>query len=183
MSETLPHSCHLLIPDNIAYGVIAGIIPFILFHNVPNLLGKISPRLLPPGWDDLKDPYNIGAMVKQQDTHGHSRFFALLPPWLRKALSGNRKFWELTPQEIERRLEGRRMAEDSGDAAAELRQKERDGLRIMLGIYFTRAETPEAMPRQTYDVEGGRSDGDSERKSSTPPLKGQSSALRGVDSM
>jgi len=171
-----------LTPDNIAYGVIAGLVTFILLHNIPMLLGKISPRLLPPGWEDLKDPYNIGAMIKQQDTHGHSKFFALLPPWLRKALSGNRKFWELTPQEIERRLEGRRMAEDSGDAAAELRQKERDGLRLMLGIYFTRPDSPASPPRQqSYDVEGARSDGGSERKSANTPNKEPGQLLRGVD--
>lgn len=73
------------------------------------------------------------------------------------------------------------MAEDSSDAAAELRQKERDGLRLMLGIYFTRPDSPAAAPNQPYDVEGARSDGGSERKSANTPVKEPSQVMRGVD--
>ncbi|WVR04211.1 hypothetical protein IAU60_001211 [Kwoniella sp. DSM 27419] len=97
-------------------------------------------------------PYNVTAMIKQQDTHGKSRFFALLPPWMRKMLSGNKRFWAYTPEEIQRRLEGRQMTQESGNAAAELRQKERDGLRIMMGIHFRRPDSPERTPE---DVEVG----------------------------
>lgn len=156
----IPFTCTLLFPnpltvDNIAYGIIPGMIVFILLHNIPNLLGKLSPRLLPPGWYDLKDPYDVIAMVKQQDTHGRSRMFVLLPPWVRKLVSGNRRFWEFTPEEIQRRLEGRQLTENSGNAAAELRQKERDGLRIMMGIHFTNPDQPE-LERTTLDnVEDG----------------------------
>lgn len=112
------------------------------------LLGKISPRLLPPGWHDLKEPYDVAAMVRQQDTHGRSRAFAILPPWLRKALSGNKRFWAYTPEEIERHLEGRQMTARAGAAAAELRQAERDELRKALGH-----STPREMSVSEYDVE------------------------------
>lgn len=136
--------------DNIAYGIIAGIILFILIHNIPMLLGKISPRLLPPGWNDLKEPYDVPAMVRQQDTHGRSRAFAILPPWLRKAISGNKRFWEYTPEEIERHLEGRRMTARAGIAAADLRQAERDELRKALGHSTAREQS---ISESQYDVE------------------------------
>jgi len=126
-------------------------------HNVPSLLGKISPRLLPPGWHDMKDPYNISAMVRQQ-SNGGSRALALLPPWMRKLVSGNRRFWEYTPEEINSILEGRQMSRDTGNAAAELRQKERDGLRIMMGIHFTNPDTPE-VPTPRHDLEEGSMSG------------------------
>jgi AGZA family xanthine/uracil permease-like MFS transporter len=139
---------HTNVLDNIAYGIIAGIILFILIHNVPMLLGKISPRLLPPGWHDLKEPYDVAAMVRLQDTHGRSRAFAILPPWLRKALTGNKRFWAYTPEEIERHLEGRRMTARAGIAAADLRQAERDELRKALGH-----TTPRQMSVSEYDLE------------------------------
>lgn len=90
------------------------------------------------------------AMVRQQDTHGRSRAFAILPPWLRKALSGNKRFWEYTPEEIQRHLEGRQMTQRAGAAAADLRQAERDELRKALGH-----TTPREMSvsESQYDVE------------------------------
>jgi AGZA family xanthine/uracil permease-like MFS transporter len=134
--------------DNIAYGIIAAIILWILFHNVPYYLGKLSPNLLPPGWDDLKEPYDIGAMLRMQETHGRSRAFALLPPWLRKALSGNKRFWAYTDSEIQRQLEGREMSRNADAAAAELRQAERDEMRKVLG--HMRADE---VPIAPFDVE------------------------------
>lgn len=114
------------------------------------LLGKISPRLLPPGWNDLKEPYDVPAMVRQQDTHGRSRIFAVLPPWFRKAISGNRRFWEYTPEEIERHLEGRAMTQRAGLAAADLRQAERDELRKALGHSTAREAS---VSESQYDIE------------------------------
>ncbi|CEH12283.1 ADENINE/GUANINE PERMEASE AZG1 [Ceraceosorus bombacis] len=49
---------------NIAYGLIAGIVSFILLHNIPLLLGAIHPKLLPPGWSDLKEPYSVASTLK-----------------------------------------------------------------------------------------------------------------------
>lgn len=165
------------VPDNIAYGIIAGLILFILIHNIPMLLGKISPRLLPPGWNDLKEPYDVPAMVRQQDTHGRSRAFAILPPWLRKALSGNKRFWEYTPEEIQRHLEGRQMTQRAGAAAADLRQAERDELRKALGHTTPREmsvsesqydiEQQNALPMDPLDTESQAS---KERKEARGPM-------------
>ncbi|WWD18261.1 hypothetical protein CI109_102711 [Kwoniella shandongensis] len=123
--------CLALIPFtyNISYGIIAGLCIFIVMHNLPLLLSKISPRLLPPGWDTLKEPYNISAMIQSQARHGSTGFQLLLPPWMRKLVSGNRRFWEYTPEEIESHLEGKRHAVAKADAAKEYRQRERDEMR------------------------------------------------------
>lgn len=139
--------------DNIAYGIIAGLILFIILHNVPLLLGKISPRLLPPGWHDLKEPYDVAAMVKNQSKDGKASMMALFPPWLRKLLSGNKRFWQYTPEEIQRHLEGRDMANDADNAAAELRQKERDEMRKGLGQTVIR-DREINMDALSYDPEG-----------------------------
>lgn len=100
-------------------------------------------------------------MVRQQDTHGHSsKFVAVLPPWMRKLLTGNKRFWAYTPEEIERHLEGRQMTQASGGAAAELRQHERDRMREMLGIGLETRGVPEVNPHpheMGYDVETGNS--------------------------
>ena len=125
------------------------------------LLGKISPRLLPPGWNDLKEPYDVPAMVRQQDTHGKSRAFAILPPWMRKLLSGNKRFWTYTPAEIERHLEGRNMTARAGKAAAELRQAERDELRKALGH-----STSTEVPVSDYDLENNMPSDPTETSSS-----------------
>lgn len=45
-------------------------------------------------------------MVSAND--GSTGFWAILPPWMRKVLSGNLKFWAMTEDEIEFYLEGRR---------------------------------------------------------------------------
>jgi AGZA family xanthine/uracil permease-like MFS transporter len=66
---------------------------------------------------------------------------------MRKLLSGNKRFWTYTPEEIERHLEGRNMTARAGKAAAELRQAERDELRKALG-HSTSTE-----PVSDYDLE------------------------------
>ncbi|WWC63731.1 uncharacterized protein I303_106336 [Kwoniella dejecticola CBS 10117] len=118
---------------NVAYGIIAGLILFILLHNVPKLLGMISPQLLPPGWKDLKEPYNSTAFLKQPNGKGRVSFLALLPPWLRKLVSGEKRFWAYTPEEIERILDGRKISQETDDAAARMRQDERDEMRKRMG--------------------------------------------------
>lgn len=155
--------------DNIAYGVIAGLVVFILLHNVPNLLGKISPRLLPHGWNDLKDPYSVSAMVRQQSSGGGSKALALFPPWMRRLANGNKRFWEFTPEEIARRLEGRQITEANGDAAAELRQRERDGLRSMMGEHFTPRTAPAT--QESFDLETGAME-TAKPRSRSPSSKG-----------
>lgn len=124
-----------------------------ILHIIPRLLGTISPRLLPPGWHDLKEPYDVAAMVRSQTPEGKNKFWAILPPWMRKLLSGNRRFWTYTPSEIERHLEGRQMTEEADNVAAELRQKERDDMRNMLGIGVT--VTEREVQSMHYDPERG----------------------------
>ncbi|WRT69331.1 uncharacterized protein IL334_006315 [Kwoniella shivajii] len=131
---------------NVAYGIIAGLIVFILLHNVPKLMGKLSPRLLPPGWHDLKDPYNATAGLKPANGTGTITPLALLPPWLRKLLKGERRFWAYTPEEMDRILEGRAMTKDSADAAARMRQEERDEMRKRMGDEVTTKEVPHESP-------------------------------------
>jgi AGZA family xanthine/uracil permease-like MFS transporter len=147
-------------PDNVAYGIIAGLVSFILLHNLPLLCGLISPRLLPPGWNDLKEPYNVSAMIRAQSGSGKASGLAVLPPWMRKVLTGNKQFWKYTPEEIERHLEGRNMTAETDNAAAELRQKERDDMRKMLGESVVRSREVTSL---NYDVESGKSESPSPR--------------------
>ena len=125
-----------------------------LLHNVPRVLGMISPRLLPPGWHDLKEPYSVAAMIRAQSGgQGRSKLWAVLPPWMRKLFNGNRKFWAYTPEEIERHLEGRKMTEDADRAAAELRQRERDDMRKAMGL--ATVITTRDVTDLDYDAENG----------------------------
>ena len=114
----------------------------------------ISPRLLPPGWHDLKEPYSVAAMIRAQSGgQGRSKLWAVLPPWMRKLFNGNRKFWAYTPEEIERHLEGRKMTEDADRAAAELRQRERDDMRKAMGL--ATVITTRDVTDLDYDAENG----------------------------
>jgi alcohol dehydrogenase YqhD (iron-dependent ADH family) len=119
-------------------------------HNIPVLLSFISPRLLPPGWDSLKEPYNVYSMVSNAQAKGGAKGLAvILPPWMQKVVNGNKKFWVQTPDEIDSILEGRRRAVAKADAAKDYRQKERDEMRAQLsGISI--------MSRETSDLELGR---------------------------
>jgi AGZA family xanthine/uracil permease-like MFS transporter len=147
-----PTKLLLDLTDNIAYGIIPALIVFMLLHNVPRVLGMISPRLLPPGWHDLKEPYSVAAMIRAQSSEGQSKLYTILPPWLRKLLSGNRRFWAYTPEEIERHLDGRRMTEEADNAAAELRQHERDEMRKVMGMATV---TNREVNDLQYDAEQG----------------------------
>ena len=115
---------------NIAYGLIAGIISWILLHNIPLLLGKISPRLLPPGWDTIKEPYSItGTMKRGAGSSTKASMKTLLPPWVVKLLSGNMTFWRATPAEIETALEGRRLTQERNQIRADQIEREREQMR------------------------------------------------------
>lgn len=91
---------------NIAYGLIAGICCYIALNAIPWALVKISKgRIVPDGWDTMKEPWGARMVSANDDSTG---IWAVLPPWMRKVMSGNYKFWQMTEDEIEFYLEGRR---------------------------------------------------------------------------
>ncbi len=56
------------------------------------------------------------------DTTG---FMAIVPPWMRKLMSGNMKFWQMTDAEIEFYLEGRRETQRLAQERQEQLENER----------------------------------------------------------
>lgn len=110
---------------NIAYGLIAAIISWILLHNIPLLLSKIHPSLKPPGWDTEKEPYDVaGSMRGQKFT-----FKTLLPPYAKKIVEGNWTFWRPTEEEMQIAIEGRRLTQERNALREEQRQRDRRMLR------------------------------------------------------
>ncbi|PWN47057.1 hypothetical protein IE53DRAFT_273806 [Violaceomyces palustris] len=94
---------------NIAYGLIAGICTYICLNAIPWILIKVSGgRLVPEGWDTMKEPWGLRMQSANDETTG---FRAILPPWMRKLLDGDKKFWQMSEAEIEFYLEGRRETE------------------------------------------------------------------------
>ena len=116
---------------NIAYGIIGGACTFIILHNVPKILGRIHPSLLPPGHDTIKEPYSLG-MTLSSGGNGLSGWRAFVPPWLRKALSGERQFWKQTDEEIRSTLEGRRITDARTQARASQAAREREEMRATM---------------------------------------------------
>ena len=113
---------------NIAYGLIAAIITWIILHNVPMLLHKLSGGriAMPPGWDD-SEPYSASFLLANAaagDTSNHSKLLAILPPWLRRALLGKRRFWEMEESELEAYIQGRRITADKAARKADAKQQE-----------------------------------------------------------
>ncbi|SPO41035.1 probable Purine Transporter AzgA [Pseudozyma flocculosa] len=108
---------------NIAYGLIAGIISYILLNAIPWALVRITNgRLVPAGWDTVKEPWGARMVSANDDATG---FRAILPPWMRKLTEGNWKFWKMTDDEIEFYLEGRRETQRMAEERAEQLEMER----------------------------------------------------------
>ncbi|MCO5555852.1 hypothetical protein L7F22_009397 [Adiantum nelumboides] len=114
---------------NISYGIIAGVISWMILHNVPLLLGKIHPSLLPPGWHTEKEPYNIAGTMRRGGKA--ASFKTLLPPWVVKLTSGNMKFWRATDDEVALVLEGRRLTQQHYRLREEQLIREREEMRQM----------------------------------------------------
>lgn len=125
---------------NIAYGLIAGILSYALLNVVPWILLKASGgRLKPAGWDTEREPWGAApsrVIISNLDTRKLNWFqkFALrssiFPPWLKKLLLGQKKFWLLSEEEIQdylagRRETARRVAERQAKRAAERDEKRR----------------------------------------------------------
>lgn len=67
--------------SSIAYGLIAGIVTYILLNTLPWGIRKLTGRRIsPPGYDDERDPWAI-----PDD--------GLVPLWMRKIARGDRRFW------------------------------------------------------------------------------------------
>lgn len=106
---------------NIAYGLIVGIISYVILNVVPWLVLKATGgRLAPAGWYTDREPWGVAPsrfIMSDLDTKSLSRFqkFAIkssiFPPWLKKLILGKKQFWKLTDAEIEDYLEGRRETE------------------------------------------------------------------------
>lgn len=120
---------------SIAYGLIAGILSYMVLNLIPWAVERFTRgRLVPDGWHDLREPWGIvppttfldistkqlspwrRAIVKQ----------SLLPPWLKKLLLGQWRFWALTDAEIADILEGRRISQKYRDQMAARRAAERE---------------------------------------------------------
>ncbi|WFD00153.1 hypothetical protein MYAM1_002899 [Malassezia yamatoensis] len=127
---------------NIAYGLIAGIISFVILNVVPWLLIKATGgRLKPEGWDTEREPWGMAPnrlMLANLDTRNLNKFqryavnSAIFPPWFKKLILGDRRFWQLSDAEIEDYLEGRRETARRVEAREAKRIAEREEQRRML---------------------------------------------------
>lgn len=73
----------ILIPFtyNIAYGLITGILTYVLLNTLPWAIRRLSGRRIsPPGYEDEREPWAI-----PED--------GLMPQWMRKLARGERRFW------------------------------------------------------------------------------------------
>ena len=123
---------------NIAYGLIAGIISYMILNIVPWLLIKASRGYLtPPGWYSEREIWGapIRTFVFVDETRKYTRFqrmvlsSSVLPPWIKKLSMGNWRFWEMSDAEIEDYLEGRRETERRRRVREEQREAEMRRLR------------------------------------------------------
>ncbi|CEL63478.1 Putative xanthine/uracil permease C887,17 OS=Schizosaccharomyces pombe (strain 972 / ATCC 24843) GN=SPBC887.17 PE=3 SV=1 [Rhizoctonia solani AG-1 IB] len=66
---------------NIAYGLITGIITYVLLNTLPWAIRRLTGRRIsPPGYEDEREPWSI-----PED--------GLFPLWMRKLARGDRRFW------------------------------------------------------------------------------------------
>ncbi|WFD27198.1 hypothetical protein MNAN1_002194 [Malassezia nana] len=120
---------------SIAYGLIAGILSYMVLNLLPWAVERVTRgRLVPDGWHDLREPWGIAPPATFLDisTKQHSPWRraivkqTLLPPWLKKLLLGQWRFWALTDAEIADILEGRRVSQKYRDQIAARRAAERE---------------------------------------------------------
>ncbi|WFD34839.1 hypothetical protein MCUN1_001683 [Malassezia cuniculi] len=133
---------------NIAYGLIAGIIGYILLNTIPWCLIKITRGYLtPPGWHTEREP--LGSTLRSSVLIEPGREYtkwqlmvlrnSILPPWLKKLLTGNMRFWQMTPREVEDYLEGRRLNEKRQEM---LEKKHAEELKRLRGVEDEEAVEP-----------------------------------------
>ncbi|KAJ1028582.1 hypothetical protein NDA16_001748 [Ustilago loliicola] len=111
---------------NIAYGLLAGICCYIALNAIPWAISKLTRgRIVPDGWDTMKEPWGARMVSANDDTTG---IWAILPPWMRKLMNGNYKFWQMTDDEIEFYLEGRRETQRMAQERQEQLESERNAM-------------------------------------------------------
>lgn len=123
---------------SIAYGLIAGILSWMILHIVPQLMHAASfGRVpLPPGWDTDKEPYDV--FLGYEDRSFSSLIKIILPPWLQRLLRGKKDFWVPTAEEVENYRQGRDLTRRRAEALEEQRGLQREAQR---------------QSRKTHDVE------------------------------
>ncbi|PWN21950.1 hypothetical protein BCV69DRAFT_247183 [Microstroma glucosiphilum] len=114
--------------NSIAYGVIAGIISWMILHIVPQLVtlitfGKVP---LPEGWDTDKELYDVWLGVDERGVKG--AFKLVLPPWMQRLIRGKKRFWEMDYDEMMAYKAGRELTIAKAQAIEEQRRQERQDL-------------------------------------------------------
>ncbi|CAO1637120.1 unnamed protein product [Sympodiomycopsis kandeliae] len=114
---------------SIAYGIIGGVISWIILHWTPTLIHYASFKYIPMpyGWDTDKEPYTLWQMVDGRGWRGVLDL--ILPPWMLRLLGGKAKFWQPSQEEMESYLEGRRWTKAKADAIEEQRDQQREAMR------------------------------------------------------
>ena len=120
---------------NIGYGLIAGIISYMVLNVIPWLILKATRgRVVPEGWYTEREPWGVASTatfldVSDKQLSRTQRFIvqsSIFPTWLKKLSIGQKCFWRMTPAEIEDHLEGRRVTELYVKERGRRRREERD---------------------------------------------------------
>lgn len=138
---------------NIGYGLIAGIISYMVLNVIPWLILKATRgRVVPEGWYTEREPWGVASTatfldVSDKQLSRTQRFIvqsSIFPTWLKKLSIGQKCFWRMTPAEIEDHLEGRRVTE--------LYVKERERRRREERELFRQHPPPPREPEETKPV-------------------------------
>lgn len=111
--------------NSIAYGVIAGVLSWLILHIVPQFLTLISfgKIPLPAGWDSDKEIYDVWLGVEERGAKGAMKL--ILPPWMQRLFRGKTRFWEMDYGEMMAYKAGRDLTWAKAHAIEEQRRQER----------------------------------------------------------
>ena len=114
---------------SIAYGLIAGIIAWMILHLFPKLLHVCSGRIIPmpPGWETDKEPYDVFLGVEDRSIRALPQL--ILPPWMQRLLRGKKRFWEMDDDEMWSYIEGRSLTARRARAIEEQREIQKQATR------------------------------------------------------
>ncbi|GHT84474.1 hypothetical protein FACS1894129_1160 [Actinomycetota bacterium] len=120
---------------SIAYGLIAGILSYMVLNIIPWTIAQVTRgRLVPDGWHDRREPWGIVPPNTFMDTSTKNLTpwqravvnHSLLPPWVKKLCIGQWRFWSMTEAEMADMLEGRRLSQIYREQLAQRRAAERE---------------------------------------------------------